>query len=66
MSAKKLMEIVPHIVKSAEAAVAEIQPDQDIETKELAGHYTIRSIMSSTFGIGDSFFCNKFQTFRCY
>ena len=61
MSAKKLMEIVPHIVKSAEAAVAEIQPNQDIETKELAGHYTIRSIMSSTFGIGNSFCATNFK-----
>ena len=55
MSAKKLMEIIPHIVKSAEAAVAELEPNQEIEAKQLSGHYTIRSIMSSTFGIGNKF-----------
>ena len=51
MSATKITEIIPQIVKSAESAVDQIVAEREYETKELAGHYTIRAIMSATFGI---------------
>ena len=51
MSALKIMEVIPSIVKSAESAINEISAEREYETKELAGHYTIRAIMSATFGI---------------